>query len=56
MQEFQSDAGLHWRGIAPPLTLSDYKVIAFDMDSTLIAIETLDEMADLMGKRPRWPR
>ncbi|MCH4581730.1 phosphoserine phosphatase SerB [Achromobacter xylosoxidans] len=51
MQDFQSDAGLHWRGIEPPLTLSDYKVIAFDMDSTLIAIETLDEMADLMGKK-----
>ncbi|MFY0479660.1 phosphoserine phosphatase SerB [Achromobacter marplatensis] len=44
-------AGLQWRGIAPPLTLSDYRVIAFDMDSTLISIETLDEMADLMGKK-----
>lgn len=43
--------GLHWRGITPPLALSDYKVIAFDMDSTLISIETLDEMADLMGKK-----
>lgn len=44
-------AGLQWRGIAPPLALSDYRVIAFDMDSTLISIETLDEMADLMGKK-----
>ncbi|QVQ27980.1 phosphoserine phosphatase SerB [Achromobacter deleyi] len=43
--------GLSWRGITPPLALSDYKVIAFDMDSTLISIETLDEMADLMGKK-----
>jgi len=43
--------GLHWRGIEPPLALSDYKLIAFDMDSTLISIETLDEMADLMGKK-----
>lgn len=43
--------GLQWRGIAPPLRLSDFKVIAFDMDSTLISIETLDEMADLMGKK-----
>jgi len=43
--------GLQWRGIAPPLALSDYRVIAFDMDSTLISIETLDEMADLMGKK-----
>ncbi|MBB1627054.1 phosphoserine phosphatase SerB [Achromobacter sp. UMC71] len=51
MQESSSASGLQWRGIAPPLKLSDYKVIAFDMDSTLIAIETLDEMADLMGKK-----
>lgn len=43
--------GLQWRGIAPPLALTDYKLIAFDMDSTLISIETLDEMADLMGKK-----
>ncbi|KRC86233.1 Phosphoserine phosphatase [compost metagenome] len=43
--------GLRWRGITPPLALTDYKVIAFDMDSTLISIETLDEMADLMGKK-----
>jgi len=43
--------GLHWRGIEPPFALSDYKLIAFDMDSTLISIETLDEMADLMGKK-----
>lgn len=43
--------GLSWRGITVPLTLTDYKVIAFDMDSTLISIETLDEMADLMGKK-----
>ncbi|CAB3626539.1 phosphoserine phosphatase SerB [Achromobacter pestifer] len=44
-------AGLQWQGVAPPLALSDYRVIAFDMDSTLISIETLDEMADLMGKK-----
>lgn len=40
---------LEIRGVVPPLRLSDYKLIAFDMDSTLINIETLDEMADLMG-------
>jgi len=43
--------GLLWRGVAPTLALTDYKLIAFDMDSTLISIETLDEMADLMGKK-----
>lgn len=43
--------GVQCRGITPPLSLSDFNVIAFDMDSTLISIETLDEMADLMGKK-----
>lgn len=47
----QSHEGLVLRGIDTPLRLSDYKLIAFDMDSTLISIETLDEMADLMGKK-----
>ncbi len=51
MVDYPTAPGLHWRGIVPPLALGDYKVIAFDMDSTLISIETLDEMADLMGKK-----
>jgi phosphoserine phosphatase len=32
-------------------SLSDYKLIAFDMDSTLITIECLDEIADYAGKK-----
>lgn len=51
MLEPSSIPGVQWRGITPPLALTDYRVIAFDMDSTLISIETLDEMADLMGKK-----
>ncbi|WP_313621772.1 phosphoserine phosphatase SerB [Achromobacter sp.] len=51
MVDESTSPGLHWRGIVPPLALRDYKVIGFDMDSTLISIETLDEMADLMGKK-----
>ena len=34
-----------------PLRLSDYKLIAFDMDSTLINIECVDEIADATGKK-----
>ena len=34
--------GLVLRGIQPPLRLSDYRLIAFDMDSTLINIECVD--------------
>ncbi|MBO1250486.1 phosphoserine phosphatase SerB [Comamonas denitrificans] len=33
------------------LRLSDYKLIAFDMDSTLITIECIDEIADVTGKK-----
>ena len=31
--------------------LADYKLIAFDMDSTLINIECVDEIADAVGKK-----
>jgi phosphoserine phosphatase len=42
--------GLTVQGIAPPLRPRDYKLIAFDMDSTLINIESLDEIAAFAGK------
>jgi phosphoserine phosphatase len=41
--------GLQIRGITPPLRLKDFKLIAFDMDSTLINIECVDEIADAVG-------
>jgi len=44
-------AGLIIAGIAPPLHLSDYKLIAFDMDSTLINIECVDEIAAAVGRK-----
>ena len=43
--------GLVIRGISPPLALADFKLIAFDMDSTLINIECIDEVADAAGKK-----
>ena len=43
--------GLVIRGISPPLRLADFKLIAFDMDSTLINIECIDEVADAVGKK-----
>jgi phosphoserine phosphatase len=43
--------GLVLQGITPPLRLSDYKLIAFDMDSTLINIECVDEIADAAGRK-----
>jgi phosphoserine phosphatase len=37
--------------ITPPLRLADFKLIAFDMDSTLINIECVDEIADAVGMK-----
>ncbi len=39
------------QGFTPPLSLSDFKLIAFDMDSTLINIECVDEIADAAGRK-----
>ena len=43
--------GLSIQGFTAPLKLSDYKLIAFDMDSTLINIESIDEIADAVGRK-----
>jgi phosphoserine phosphatase len=43
--------GLMMRGCVPPLQLSAYKLVAFDMDSTLINIECVDEIADIVGRK-----
>jgi len=43
--------GLFIRGFAPPLRLSDFRLVAFDMDSTLINIECVDEIAAAAGRR-----
>ena len=43
--------GLVIQGFTPPLNLADFKLIAFDMDSTLINIECIDEIADAVGKK-----
>ena len=43
--------GLVIQRFEPPLNLCDFKAIAFDMDSTLISIECIDEIADVVGKK-----
>jgi len=43
--------GLVIQHFVPPLSLSSFKAIAFDMDSTLISIECIDEIADAVGKK-----
>ena len=43
--------GLILRGVKPPLRVHDYRLIAFDMDSTLINIECVDEIAAAAGRK-----
>lgn len=43
--------GLVLRNVSPPLRLADYRLIAFDMDSTLINIECVDEIAAAAGRK-----
>ena len=45
------EPGLFIRGFTPPLQLAHYKLVAFDMDSTLINIECIDEIADAVGRK-----
>jgi phosphoserine phosphatase len=43
--------GLVIQGFIPPLQLGSFKLAAFDMDSTLINIECVDEIADAAGRK-----
>lgn len=43
--------GIVIQHITPPLRLKDFALIAFDMDSTLINMETVDEIAAAVGKK-----
>ena len=48
----QAAPGLMTGGsINAPLKLADFGLIAFDMDSTLINIECIDELADAVGRK-----
>jgi phosphoserine phosphatase len=45
------EPGLWVRGFTPPLRLADFRLAAFDMDSTLINIECIDEIAAAVGRK-----
>ena len=51
MQATENSPGLVLRNFTPGRKLSDFKLIAFDMDSTLINIECIDEIADAVGRK-----
>ncbi len=42
-------AGLEFAFVPPQRRLADFRLLVMDMDSTLITIETIDELADLVG-------
>ena len=50
--ELCAAAGIDWAFVASDLALDHVRVVALDMDSTLITIECVDEIADLMGIKP----
>jgi phosphoserine phosphatase len=53
MNPTETSPGLVIQGFTAPLKLTNFKLIAFDMDSTLINIECIDEIADAVGLKPQ---
>jgi phosphoserine phosphatase len=46
-------AKLDYAFVEPGRKLSDFKLLTMDMDSTLITIECIDEIADMQGLKPQ---
>ena len=46
-------AGIDATFVDADLTLADFRLVAMDMDSTLITIECIDEIADMQGLKPQ---
>ena len=51
--EYCVDAGLDFAFVEPAIQLADFGLVAMDMDSTLLAIESIDEIADMHGMKPQ---
>src|SRR5712691_11592112 len=51
--EYCAHAKLDFAFVPQPRKLSDFGLVAMDMDSTLITIECIDEIADIRGIKPR---
>src|SRR6266705_1568546 len=51
--EYCANAKLDFAFVPQPRKLSDFGLVAMDMDSTLITIECIDEIADLQGVKPQ---
>ena len=50
--EYCAQVDLDYAFITHHRALSDFKLIAMDMDSTLLAIESIDEIADMLNVKP----
>ena len=53
VSEYCADAKLDYAFVDGQKHLSDFKLIAMDMDSTLLAIESIDEIADMHHIKPQ---
>jgi phosphoserine phosphatase len=51
--EYCVKAELDFAFVPQPRKLSDFRLVAMDMDSTLITIECIDEIADIQGIKPQ---
>lgn len=51
--EYCAAVGLDFAFVAQTTRLADFGLVAMDMDSTLVAIESIDEIADLQGVKPQ---
>jgi phosphoserine phosphatase len=49
--EYCAKAELDFAFVPVPRKLSDFRLLVMDMDSTLITIETIDELADFVGRK-----
>ena len=49
--EYSGKAKLDWGFVEEGRTLGDFALLAMDMDSTLISIECIDEIADFAGRK-----
>jgi phosphoserine phosphatase len=46
-------SGIDYAFVPAERRLQDFRLLVMDMDSTLITIETIDELADLVGLKPQ---
>jgi phosphoserine phosphatase len=51
--EYCADAELDFAFVEQTAQLADFGLVAMDMDSTLLAVESIDEIADMHGVKPQ---